>query len=346
MIFIVINFIFNGFILGCFYNIAYAFTNLASTKTGLIPEWVFYTLGYVTSGVFTLIGISAIGHAFIRLFIGARKPIQREKQKFEPLLIEVLEKMNSIMHTDFKIENMHILIKDVKEPNAQALGSDTIIITDGLLKMASDDELKGVLAHEVGHLYYKDSVILIAILFGSFATRVCAFLTIIYTAILSVLTEFKGYAILLVFLVVPILFLLPLVAINWVGQKLLNLSLLFMGRRYEYRADKLAKDLGYEIGLISFLEKVQAVNEHDNSFLGRIVATHPVPMKRIGRLEESKESVEQYYNDEILQQPDLQIQSEQYLTTGDIALNRKTTILIVGAILLATAIICYKIIYW
>ncbi len=46
---------------------------------------------------------------------------------------------------------------------------------DGLLRIATDDELRSVLANVVGHLYYKDSVTLVAIVYSSFATWLISF---------------------------------------------------------------------------------------------------------------------------------------------------------------------------
>jgi predicted Zn-dependent protease len=39
--------------------------------------------------------------------------------------------------------------------------------------------------------------------------------------------------------------------------------------------------------MIDFLERVHGMTETDNSFMGKIMATHPAPMKRIGKLEEA-----------------------------------------------------------
>lgn len=147
MIFILFNWLFNGIVLSYFYIFGFVFYGAKS-----VPDWVFFALGFGTSGLLVIIGISQFGHAILRLFLGARASIGRERSKIEPILGEVLENINNQYGTTFKVDNLKLLVKDVKEPNAQAFGRDTIVVTDGLIRMASDDELRGVLAHEVGHL--------------------------------------------------------------------------------------------------------------------------------------------------------------------------------------------------
>lgn len=285
MIFILINWLFNGLLLSWIYMFGAV---LLPYKHSYNPSlWVFYVLGYVTVGLLTFIGTSRFGHFLLRMFIGARYAVNREKKQIEPILTEVLDQVNANLGTNYQLNKLHLMIHDSKEPNAQAFGKDTIVLTDGLLKLVTDEELRGVLAHEMGHLHYKDSVTLIAVLFGSFATRVVMWLYGIYCLIVSCIIGFKheatGFYGALV--LIPALIFLPVIIAYWVGSWLLKLTLLFMGRKYEYRADKFAKDLGYQSGLISFLEKIQSITEHDNSMLGRIFNTHPAPMKRIGRLE-------------------------------------------------------------
>jgi heat shock protein HtpX len=301
MIFIIINFLFNGFLLGIIYILGYAFMPHATnavhqnvhhvTNNERFLTIVLFFAGFVTSGILTVFDLTTIGQSFLRLFLGGRKPIGRELQQIEPLLNDVILNCNQSMGTTYSLDNLNILIKDSKEPNAQAFGRNTILITEGLLKSITVDELKAVLAHELGHLYNKDSVILVAIIFGSFATRVCMWIYGVYAAIVAAFgknaSKSEHGAIASLLLLVPMLIFLPIILINWIGSTLLNLSLLFMGRKYEYRADKFAANLGYQAGLISFLEKSQAITEPDNSVVGRVFATHPVPIKRIGRLEDN-----------------------------------------------------------
>lgn len=286
MIFVLANWLFNGLLLSWIYILGFVLLPKGHMHYNP-PLWIFYVSGYVTVGLLTFIGISKVGHFLLRMFIGARYAVARERQQIEPILNEVLGKVNANLGTNYQLDKLHIMVNDSKEPNAQAFGRDTIVVTDGLLKLCTNDELQGVLAHEMGHLYYRDSVTLVAILFSSIVTRVVMWLYAIYCFIVASIlktgeeiTAFYG-----LLAAIPALIFLPVIIVHWVGSWLLKLTLLFMGRQYEYRADKFAKDLGYQLGLISFLEKVQSITEHDNSMLGKIFNTHPAPMKRVGKLE-------------------------------------------------------------
>lgn len=285
LIFVIINGLFNGWLLTTILQMAHY--NFASGK---LPYWEYALIGYGTAILLTLLGLSKVGHVFLKLFLGGRDAIGRERNIIDPLLKTVLDEANLKKGTNFTIENINLLIKDIKDPNALAFGYNTIMLTDGLLKTANEEELKAVIAHEVGHLYYKDSVTLISIVFGNFATRVCMWLYAIYAAISTFVMGIFGRmglvgCIVALFAIIPLLVFLPVVIINWVGQKILEITLLWHGRKAEYRADKFADELGFGPGLIGFLEKIHMITESDNSFFSRITSTHPAPMKRIGRLE-------------------------------------------------------------
>ena len=285
MFFIILNCLFNGLLLSVIYFIAIG--HIIQAQLGqmspMIERWIYLALGLGTTILLMLFGISSFGHFLLRLFLGARKPIHRERLKIDSILSEILENTNNHLGTNFKSSKLYILVKDYKNINAQAVGRDTIVVTDGLLRIATDDELRSVLTNAVGHLYYKDSVTLVAIIYSSFATWLISFTDKIASWLSPVGNINK--TLLIIMLIIKLL-LLPFILLRWLGTYLLNISLLFMGRQYEYRADRFAKDLGYQDGLISFLEKVQAVTEYDNSVMGRIFATCPAPMKRIGRLED------------------------------------------------------------
>jgi heat shock protein HtpX len=285
MFFIIINCLFNGLLLSIIYFIAVG--HIIQAQLGQMPpwieRWIYLALGIGTTVLLMLFGISRFGHFLLRLFLGARKLTHSERLKIDSILSDILENTNNHLGTNFKSSKLYMLVKDYKDINVQAIGSDTIVVTDGLLRIATDDELHSVLANAVGHLYYKDSVTLVALVYSSFATWLISFTDKVASWSSPVGNISK---ILLALILIIKLLLLPFILLRWLGISLLNISLLFMGRQYEYRADKFAKDLGYQDGLISFLEKIQAVTEYDNSIMGRIFATYPAPMKRIGRLED------------------------------------------------------------
>jgi Zn-dependent protease with chaperone function len=94
--------------------------------------------------------------------------------------------------------------------NAFALPSGTIVITDGLIKLAqNDEEIEAVLAHEIGHVHYRHSLrgaiqsssaaVIIALMAGD-VTTISSFATTLPTLLVNMSysrqfeTEADGYA--------------------------------------------------------------------------------------------------------------------------------------------------------
>ena len=234
----------------------------------------------------TILGV-LLEHYVIGVFIGGRRAVTREKNKIEPLLTEVITQIQTTKYKGYKLEQFNIMIKDTPNIEAQAFGRGTLLLTSGLLNTCSDDELKGVLSNLMGHFYYKDSVVVTAVLCSSFIMRIVIWIYAVYSVISTMFASVKheGIQLMSLFALVPLLIFLPIIVLNWVGSRVLNLSLRAMNRIYEYRADKFAKSLGNQAGLISFLEKLQLIEKPDNSFMGKLLATKPVPMKRVDLLE-------------------------------------------------------------
>ncbi|HLY69320.1 MAG TPA: M48 family metalloprotease, partial [Puia sp.] len=81
-----------------------------------------------------------------------RKPILSEEQKLEKLFSRVLE------NSSFS-KKIRLRICEEKNLNAYATGRRTIFISRKIFETFSDDELQGVMAHELGHLQDRDCLI-------------------------------------------------------------------------------------------------------------------------------------------------------------------------------------------
>jgi Zn-dependent protease with chaperone function len=237
--------------------------------------------------VLTGLAYLPIASCFLRLFLNVRKAVKRERDQILPLLSSVLLSANKKNNTSYRIEQIKIMVSDKKEANAEALGYDTIILSRGLLTSSTEEELEAVLAHELGHLDARDSLTLMAMVFSSFGTRIVVWLYGIYIIITNIMNMIfsKEGLITAIMGIFPLLVFLPIIILNWIYSWIFKISLQLWSRSCEYKADKFAANLGYKEGLISYLEKVEALAESDNSLLGIIFASHPVPMKRIDRLE-------------------------------------------------------------
>ena len=180
-------------------------------------------------------------------------------------------------------------------PNAFATGRDpnhsSVAMTEGLLAMMNDEELAGVIAHELGHVKHRD------ILISSVAATLAAALTFIARMAMwggmgnRRSDDEEGgspYAAILMMIVAPIAAMLIQMAIS---------------RQREYAADAAAaRYTGSPDGLISALRKLERGNDrfpmdaspataHMFIFppmlggLGRLFSTHPPMESRIANLE-------------------------------------------------------------
>jgi Zn-dependent protease with chaperone function len=93
-----------------------------------------------------------------------RLPILQEEEKILPCLQEVLR--NASCNQSFQLR-----IEDAKEWNVFATGPHTIVVTQTILTESTEEELKGMLAHELGHLMSKDPAIDTAFLMAGLLPR-------------------------------------------------------------------------------------------------------------------------------------------------------------------------------
>lgn len=288
MIYIAINVIFNTMIL------AFAFMSIAGfTKVGAhVPEWQLTAIAYAILAVLTLLGYSRIGTNLVGLFQPWRKMAGREKTRLEPLFSEIIEQTNREYGTTYRLSDFKIKVTDNRIVNACALGYNTIAVNKGALNSFTDNQLQALLAHEMGHLYYRDSVRSCALIFSAFATRMIMWLYAIYAVIVAVIAEAeKGTksGILTLVSLIPLLVFLPILIFNWIGAKVFTLLNMAMSRKAEYRADAFSASLGYKSDMISALEVLDELSAgSDNSFMGKLMSTHPATMLRIGALEDDE----------------------------------------------------------
>lgn len=228
------------------------------------------------------IALSPIGEWMLRVQLGCRKIKRRDMlQRLEPLFNEVYERARELQPSI--PNNVSLYISNDMSPNAFATGRKTICVTKGLLQL-SDEEIKGILAHEFGHLAHKDTDLLLVISVGNIIV------TGLFVVINFILTAFSssdddsdvGSSISFVASIANLF----VIAFMWiwttVGALLVNSS----SRANEYKADEFAFNLGYGYHLASSLDSFNSCGKVKNGFLRAIHATHPPIDDRIGRLQE------------------------------------------------------------
>jgi heat shock protein HtpX len=213
--------------------------------------------GYVggRNGMTMALIVALIGNAFayffsdkIALWSSGAQPVTREQL---PRLYVVMERLAA--KANLPVPKLYV-VPDAA-PNAFATGRNphhaSVAVTEGLLQLMNDDELEGVIAHELSHVRNYD------ILISSIAATLAGAIT--YLARMGYWANLFGYGgrdddregggfagILM-------LFLAPLAAM------LLQLG---VSRQREYSADATgARMVGQPYGLISALQKLGAYNK-------------------------------------------------------------------------------------
>ncbi|HXB96171.1 MAG TPA: M48 family metalloprotease [Puia sp.] len=251
---------------------------------------------------------SAYVRAGVRMFLYSkyRKPVLREEQRLSPALQELLR-------TAGTNRRVRVWIEETGEWNAHAAGVHTISITSRLLQELSPSELRGVLAHELGHLLSGDTIVAAAFLtagllpllvfrvyrIGAGIVRAVFISTgtvrtgrglvrvsrvnLLGGTVVLFLLGYGLHRIHLLKAVVPvILFVLFFSILN----RVFDFVRLLLMRMAEYRQDAFAFRLGHGEGLLSALEKLAAGDEPvvNRSYIV-MHSTHPVIHNRIRRLE-------------------------------------------------------------
>jgi heat shock protein HtpX len=209
------------------------------------------------NGMKMALGFAVVMNAFayffsdkIALWSSGAKPVSREEL---PRLYEVMERLAA--KANLPVPKLYI-VSDAA-PNAFATGRNpshaSVAVTQGLLQLMNDDELEGVIAHELSHVRNYD------ILISSIAATIAGAIT--YMARMGYWASIFGYggsrdnergggggltAVLM-------LILAPIAAL------MLQLGI---SRQREYAADETgARMVGQPYGLISALQKLGAYNQ-------------------------------------------------------------------------------------
>ena len=200
--------------------------------------------------------VAVIGNAFayffsdkIALWSSGAQPVSREQA---PRLYEVMERLAA--KANLPVPKLYVVPEAA--PNAFATGRNprhaSVAVTEGLLQLMNDDELEGVIAHELSHVRNYD------ILISSIAATIAGAIT--YLARMGYWANLFGYggrdddregggglAGILMLILAPF------------AAFLLQLGI---SRQREYSADATgARMVGQPYGLISALQKLGAYNK-------------------------------------------------------------------------------------
>ncbi|MEN9549082.1 MAG: hypothetical protein RIR12_1673 [Bacteroidota bacterium] len=245
-----------------------------------------------------LIGWIALCYAspflFSRIYIyfnNWRNPIREEQNLAEKCTKDVLEKAGSK-------KAISLLIEEELTVNASAFSTNYIILSKGMLKTMDENQIKSVIAHELGHLKSRDSYFILV-------NYYCKLFLSPFKFILKFIGKTLAQNILLGLFVIVVL----IVAGNSVGKKgqeitimaaifiltiiliailnkILDYLFLALSRSIEFARDFYAYKLGYGTYMEKSLAHLSEISPQKGSAFFYLTSTHPIIQSRIRKLEQ------------------------------------------------------------
>lgn len=257
---------------------------------GRLESFFIVLILYVIS---IMIGFSPFGEKLLR-FLNNIRPLEtnREIEYLLPLFKETYNKSKA--HCNW-LQKIEICIIDTMAVNAMALGKRTIAVTKGAMQTFTEDELKAIMAHEIAHIAYLDTlsnlymvigngiftVIVIIVKFAMFMIENIEKSISQKRSIFSSIIDFIKFGLHISILIFSF------------GMQIIYTA---NSRKNEFRADKFAYDLGYDTDMIEALYLLEKISLGDNStIIQKMIATHPRITLRIKNMEALDENYEPYY---------------------------------------------------
>lgn len=250
------------------------------------------TFPWITIGVALWFTIAYFSHTSMINSATGAKPLERKENKRVYNLVE-----NLSMAAGMKMPKVNIIEDDSLNAFASGINNSsyTVSLSRGIIDKLDDDELEGVIAHELTHIRNRDvRLLIISIIFvGIFAFTTQALLRSLRFSGRGGGKKNNGAAIIIIIL---------LAAIGWLLTSLFRFAL---SRRREYLADaggaELSKKpwaLASALRKVSVDSRIEAVQRKDvaqmfienpqekkSASLSGMFATHPPIDKRISILE-------------------------------------------------------------
>jgi Zn-dependent protease with chaperone function len=251
-----------------------------------------FIIASIIYGVSITVALSPIGETLLRFSEGCRRPATNEEKNY---LIPIFEKVYENAKEIYPSLNndIQIYIQEQMTLNAFAVGRKTVAVTLGALQTFSKEELKGVVAHELGHMAHghTKAILLTNIGNGFFNVIVKIFATIlwIFDYLSKVLAAYNilGWVLMLFSFVFRLVFNVSTFLFINAGALILSAQ----SRVQEYQADKFAYDTGFGTQLLKALYILQKLTMNTKlSITEKLTASHPHLALRIEEIEKMEEN--------------------------------------------------------
>lgn len=245
---------------------------------------MWFILLFVGQLILIILAISPLGEMILRFLFGARKIVkQQDKDYLDPIFRSVYR--NVLENKKRTSKRIKLYIDRSMGISAYAVGNNTIVVSRGTIDSLSPDELKGVIAHELGHLYNGDTIVNITLLVGNIYLCVIFMIIKIIKIILGacdiITGEDKLYSNIGKFLI----WICGMVAVPAV--LIIRIAVYVLQRENEYKSDEFSHEIGQGSNLISALYKLDKLDfsDGDTKMIERLLTSHPRTDKRIEKLE-------------------------------------------------------------
>ena len=264
----------------------FATTADEQTFRDIFPTVLIGLLCYLAS---LAIALSPIGETILRWQNGCYKVE-------DPLILERIQPIFDEVYAKAKSKNpelsdrVKLYMVDDDSINAFAVGRKTVCCTKGLL-ILENDEIRGILGHEFGHLAHKDTDILLVITIGNL---IISALFVIWRFVFNIMARlinlFLGYisesfAGFITGIIVHVFIDFLLVTAMSLWTKLGVLICRASSRATEYQADQYSYELGYGNDLCRALRTIGSPSR-PKGLWATLSSTHPPMEKRINKLYE------------------------------------------------------------
>ena len=265
---------------------------IAALFSSGFQNWEGVLLGLGIYLISLIIALSPIGEWVLRLQNGCKKMTRREDiERFEPIFREVYMKAKKA--NPELPDNIKMFISDSKEPNAFATGRKTICVTKGLLNY-TDEQIKGVLAHEFGHLAHKDTDAILVVAVGNMVVSVIFVAIRIFANIFMGIGQFMtavmgrslGSVLASIFIAIGRAIAdLILVLLMRMWTQIGVWLCMYSSRKNEFEADEYSFNCGYGDSLCQVLESF-GNGGGANGLFAALASSHPNTDQRIAKLQE------------------------------------------------------------
>ena len=249
-------------------------------------SWNSFIIVSIIYGISITIALSPMGEALLRITENCREPAtEQERNYLIPMFEEVYQNAKEV---NPKLnDNIQLYIMDAMYVNAFAIGRKTIALTRGAIETFTAEELKGILAHELGHIIHGHTKALLLSVIGNFFFSVIVwfFRAILYIVQL-ICSVVANSGISIVFTVIAFIVRIVFEASVFVFINVSQIILALNSRANEIQADTFAYDVGYGRELTSGLYLLQKISMGTKLRLSeRMKASHPHTAHRIENLE-------------------------------------------------------------